>query len=92
MKELCFFRLMSSEILQHQINISLRCSFTAEITSLSSLAGNPRKSLVSSTQPSGSQCFGTRKRSFTYNVNNTGPMMDPCGTPTVTSNGADTVF
>ena len=82
---------MSSEILQHQIAISLRSSFTAEITSLSLLAGNLRKSLVSSTQ-SGSPCFETRKRSFTYNINNTGPMMDPRGTPTVRGKGSDTVF
>ena len=31
--------------------------------------------------------FGTRKRSFTYNVNSTGPKMDPCGTPAVRGRG-----
>ena len=41
--------LMSSEFLQHQINISLRSSFIAEITSCSLLDRNPRKSFVSST-------------------------------------------
>ena len=41
--------LMGSEFLQHQIDIFLKFSFTAEITSLSSLAGNKRKGLVSST-------------------------------------------
>ena len=39
----------------------------------------------------GLKCFGTRKRSFTYNVNNTGPKMDPCGTPTVRGRGLDKV-
>ena len=40
----------------------------------------PRKSLVSSTWVSSSQYFGTRERSSRYAVNNTEPMMDPCGT------------
>ena len=26
------------------------------------------------------------------NVNNTGPLMDPCGTPTVKGKGSDKVF
>ena len=53
--------LMSSEFLQHQVDMFLRPSFTAKITSRSLLEGNPRKSLVSSTQPSVLQRFGTRK-------------------------------
>ena len=41
--------LMSREFLQHQLEISLRSSLTAEMISQSWLEGKPRKSLVSST-------------------------------------------
>ena len=36
--------------------------------------------------------FWTRKRSFTYNVNSTGPKMDPSGAPTVKGRGRDEVL
>ena len=35
--------------------------------------------------------FGSQKRSFTYNVNNTGPKTDPCGTPIVKDRGLNKI-
>ena len=46
--------------------------------------------MLSPTKTSGLQCFGTRKRFFICNINNTGLIMDPCCNSTVGGKGSDT--
>ena len=88
---------MSSEFLQHQIDISLRSSFTAEITTLRFVkfaVGEPKEGVCCHPRRRVVRNVLGRERGciYIYNVNNTGPLMDPCGTPTVRDKGSDTVF
>ena len=76
------------------MDISLRSSFTAEITSLSFVkfaGGEPKEGVCCHPHRQVVRSVLALERGFfIYNINNTGRMIDPCCNSTVGGKGSDT--
>ena len=88
-RSLVLFGLINRKFVEHYFAISRRSLLRSESATLMSVGRRVKSRLVSPTQSMASHFFGTKRRSLPYNVNKTGPSMEPQATLTVSGRGSD---